>query len=509
MRSTPKVHRQVVIYGQLKSNTSRHKLTSAIRPISHFSIPITHYSSPPKAKFAKPRINPVNYLSQSWLLDRRHALRAMGTSISLPFLECMVPLRAAEANTENPRRSAFIYLANGVHSLNYQITKPGKGYEFSRSLKPLEKHREVITPISGLHHPGALGHDHSCISVWLTGGKLGPNERNTISVDQKMAEITAPHTRYPSIDIALTGTSLAWTADGVRLPPMRRCSEIFASMFEEPRGGKGAQRRNLRRKGSVLDANLDEVRQLDKSLGSEDKGRMGQYLTSVREAEIRTRRADAWLDTPLPEIADADRKRTNRDIAATMAGDYFRTVYDLIVLAFQTDVTRVATFSLGGEGDAFSIPEIGITESRHQLSHHGGDPGYMEKLTNYDTFAIDQYSYFLTRLAETKDLNGKPLLNSTMSLFGSGMSYGHSHGNANLPLVLAGGSDLGLNHGGHLDFNQGHFKGYQLDKPGEHYALCSRPANPNAHMSNLLLLMAQRMGVETDTFGDSNKVMEL
>jgi hypothetical protein len=509
MRLTPKVHRQVVIYGQLKSNTSRHKLTSAIRPISHFSIPITHYSSPPKAKFAKPRINPVNYLSQSWLLDRRHALRAMGTSISLPFLECMVPLRAAEANTETPRRSAFIYLANGVHSLNYQITKPGKGYEFSRSLKPLEKHREVITPISGLHHPGALGHDHSCISVWLTGGKLGPNERNTISVDQKMAEITAPHTRYPSIDIALTGTSLAWTADGVRLPPMRRCSEIFASMFEEPRGGKGAQRRNLRRKGSVLDANLDEVRQLDKSLGSEDKGRMGQYLTSVREAEIRTRRADAWLDTPLPEIADADRKRTNRDIAATMAGDYFRTVYDLIVLAFQTDVTRVATFSLGGEGDAFSIPEIGITESRHQLSHHGGDPGYMEKLTNYDTFAIDQYSYFLTRLAETKDLNGKPLLNSTMSLFGSGMSYGHSHGNANLPLVLAGGSDLGLNHGGHLDFNQGHFKGYQLDKPGEHYSLCSRPANPNAHMSNLLLLMAQRMGVETDTFGDSNKVMEL
>ena len=451
----------------------------------------------------------MNYLSQSWLLDRRHALRAMGTSISLPFLECMVPLRAAEANTETPRRSAFIYLANGVHSLNYQITKPGKGYEFSRSLKPLEKHREVITPISGLHHPGALGHDHSCISVWLTGGKLGPNERNTISVDQKMAEITAPHTRYPSIDIALTGTSLAWTADGVRLPPMRRCSEIFASMFEEPRGGKGAQRRNLRRKGSVLDANLDEVRQLDKSLGSEDKGRMGQYLTSVREAEIRTRRADAWLDTPLPDISDADRKRTNRDIAATMAGDYFRTVYDLIVLAFQTDVTRVATFSLGGEGDAFSIPEIGITESRHQLSHHGGDPGYMEKLTNYDTFAIEQYGYFLTRLAETKDLNGKPLLNSTMSLFGSGMSYGHSHGNANLPLVLAGGSDLGLNHGGHLDFNQGHFKGYQLDKPGEHYALCSRPANPNAHMSNLLLLMAQRMGVETDTFGDSNKVMEL
>jgi hypothetical protein len=198
-----------------------------------------------------------------------------------------------------------------------------------------------------------------------------------------------------------------------------------------------------------------------------------------------------------------------------MAGDYFRTVYDLMVLAFQTDVTRVATFSLGGEGDAFSIPEIGITESRHQLSHHGGDAGYMEKLTNYDTFAIEQFGHFLTRLTETKDLNGKPLIGSTMALFGSGMSYGHSHGNANLPLVFAGGTDLGLKHGSHLDFNKAakDFAGYSLDPDGTltsaHYQLCSRPVNTDAHMSNLLLLMAQRMGVETDQFGDSNKVIAI
>jgi len=450
-----------------------------------------------------------HYLSQSWLIDRRHALRTLGTCIALPMLECMVPLRAAEKASATPRRSAFIYLANGVHSLNYQITTPGTDYQFSQSLKPLEKHRQCITPISGLHHPGSLSHHHNCINIWLTGGKLGPSDRNTVSVDQKMAEVTAQHTRFPSMEVAITQDSLAWTADGVRLPAMRRCSEIFASMFEEPKGGIAAQRRTLRRKGSVLDANLAEVRRLENQMGSEDKGRMEQYLTSVREAEIRTRRADAWLDTPLPAISDADRTRTNRDIAETMAGDYFRTVYDLMVLAFQTDVTRVATFSLGGEGQAIAIPEIGITESRHQLSHHGGDPGYIEKLTNYDTFTIEQFSYFLTRLAETTDLGGKPLLGSTMALFGSGMSYGHSHGNANLPLVLAGGSDLGLKHGSHIDFNQGHFGGYQLDKPGEHYRLCSRPANTDAHMSNLLLMMAQRMGVETDKFGDSNKVIEI
>ena len=260
------------------------------------------------------------------------------------------------------------------------------------------------------------------------------------------------------MEIALTQGSLAWTADGVQLPAMRQCSQIFASLFEEPKGGIDAQRKRLRRKASVLDDNLEEVRSLEKKMGVQDKGRMDQYLTSVREAEIRTRRADDWLDTPLPEISDADRKRTNRKVNKAQAGDYFRTVYDLIVLAFQTDVTRVATFSLGGEGDAFAIPEIGITESRHQLSHHGGDEGYMEKLTNYDTFAVDQFSYFLSRLQETKDLSGKSLLNSTMSLFGSGMSYGHSHGNANLPLVLAGGSGLGVKHGSHLDFNEGHFR---------------------------------------------------
>ena len=456
-----------------------------------------------------------NYLSQSWLIDRRHALRSMGTFISLPLLECMVPLRAAEKATATPRRSAFIYLANGVHSLNYQITTAGKDYKFSQSLMPLEKHRQVITPISGLHHPGSLSHHHNCISIWLTGGKLGPSDHNTISVDQKMAEITAQQTRISSLEVAITQDSLAWTADGVRLPAMRRCSEIFASMFAEPKGGIAAQRRALRRKASVLDDNLAEVRRLEKKMGSEDKGRMEQYLTSVREAEIRTRRADAWLDTPLPAISEADRTRTNRDIADTKAGDYFRTVYDLMVLAFQTDVTRVATFSLGGEGQAIAIPEIGITESRHQLSHHGGDPGYIEKLTNYDTFAIEQFAYFLTRLAETKDLGGKPLLGSTMALFGSGMSYGHSHGNANLPLVLAGGSDLGLKHGQHLDFNTtaAGFQGYALGANGAlttaHYQTCSRPVNTDAHMSNLLLLMAQRMGVETDKFGDSNKVIAL
>jgi hypothetical protein len=446
-------------------------------------------------------------MPQSWLIDRRYVLRGLGSFIALPLLDCMC--RAETAKSPPPRRSAFIYIPNGVNTLDFQITSPGEEFAFSRSLKPLEKHRAVVTPISGLHHPGGLGHHHNCQKIWLTGGQLGPTDRNTISVDQQMAEVTAPHTRFHSLEIANKGESLAWTADGIRLPGMSRCGEMFARLFEEPKDGTAAQRRALRRKGSVLDANLEEVRSLESKMGVEDKGRMNQYLTAVRETEIRTRRADAWLDVPRPEIPEQDRRRTDRDVPQTQAGDYFRTIYDLIVLAFQTDATRVVTFSSGIEGQGLPIPELGISQSRHELSHHNGDPGHMEKLTQSDAFSVEQFSYFLTRLAETPDLNGRPLLETTMSLFGSGMAYGHSHGNANLPLVLAGGAACGLKHGRHVDLNQGHFDGYQLYDPGQHYRLCGRPANSDAHMSNLLLTMAQKMGVETERFGDSNSELDL
>lgn len=447
----------------------------------------------------------AQFLSQNWLLKRRHVLRGLGVALALPLLECMRPLRAAGATAGRAKRSVFIYLPNGVNTIDFQITQAGADYQFSKSLLPLEKHRANITPLSGLYHPHGLGHHHNCSSIWLTGGKIGPSERNTISVDQLMASVTAPLTRYSSLEISNQGHSLAYTADGIGLPAQGNPGVVFREMFTAPSGGIAKQRRGLQRRGSILDAVLDEARTLGDQLGQDDRGRLEQYLTSVREVEIRTERADKWLDTPRPTVDPAVQSQLNRDVSLERLGEYLRTMYDIIVLAFQTDMTRVATFSTGNEGTGPAVPEIGIKQDRHSLSHHNANPKLMQDLTASDTFNIQQFSYFLDRLSQVKDADG-PLLDSTMALYGSGMAFGHSHGNANLPLILAGGGGIGLKHGRHVDFNVQAKRDftYDLDTPMKHYTICFNPVNSKAHLSSLLLTMAQQMDVKTEKFADSN-----
>lgn len=442
----------------------------------------------------------MNTKPQTWLLNRRHFLRGVGVSVALPLLDCMRPLRAAAAADPvlRAKRSVFIYLPNGVNTSDWQIKEAGPDYKLSKPLASLEKHRAVITPFSGLHHPNGMGHHHNCQSIWLTGGKIGPSERNTISVDQLMAQVTAPVTRYSSLELTNQGGALAWNADGIQLPAQHSPGVAFREMFEDPKGGTAKQRRGYHRRGSILDAVLEDARSLSGKLGSEDRGRLEQYLTAVREVEIRTERSDKWLDTARPRIEPATQSRLNRDISLQMLGDYLRTMYDLIVLAFQTDVTRVATLTTGQEGQGPAVPEIGVKQDRHSLSHHNGNPELMDQLTASDAFNLAQFSYFLDRLSEVKDADG-PLLDTTMALYGSGMAYGHSHGNASLPLVLAGGTKLGLKHGRHVDFNlTKEFQGYDKH-PGIHF----RAVNEKARLSNLLLTMAQKMDVKTEKFADS------
>ena len=248
---------------------------------------------------------------------------------------------------------------------------------------------------------------------------------------------------------------------------------------------------------------LDDAKSLSGRLGKDDRGRLDQYLTAVREVEIRTKRAEEWLETPRPKIDPGIAGKLNRNVPLERLGEYLRTMYDIVVLAFETDMTRVVTFNTGNEGTGPAVPEIGVKRDRHSLSHHNGNKEALEQLSRSDEFNVLQFAYFLDRLSEVKDGAGA-LLDSTMALYGSGLSYGNSHGTTSLPLVVAGGAGLGMKHGSHVDYNRQvkGFGGY-----GQGIGVYHSPVNSKAHFSNLLLTMAQKMGVETDAFADSNGVI--
>ncbi len=451
-----------------------------------------------------------NILSQKWLLNRRHFLRGVGAAVALPLLDCMTPLRGAAATAAaaaKPRRSVFVYIPNGVNVLTWQITQAGRDYQLSEPLLPLEKHRPNMTPISGLYHTGGIGRAHECAKIWLTAAKIsqeGGAFRNSISCDQLMAEVTSPLTRFGSLELSISrgDTTLAWSKDGVPLPAEDNPRTVFNRLFGVEPGGVDAQRRRLNRRHSVLDVVLDDSKALRKNLGGNDRTKLDEYLNSVREVETRTERLDSWLNVPKPKIDPQTAEHLQRNVSRSEAGEYYRTMYDLIVLTLRTDMTRVVSYMSGSESNGLAIPEIGIPQTRHELSHHNGDPEQMARLSRSDAFITQQFAYFLDQLQAVQD-GEESLLDRTMVLFGSGMSYGHSHGNANLPTILAGGKSLGLKHGKHIDFNLPSIGNYTLNDPSKHYAICHQPANNKAHMTNLLLTMMHKMEVRTEQFVDS------
>ena len=445
----------------------------------------------------------ANLIRNKWKISRRTALRGIGVSISLPLLDAMVAT-AAPAKAP-PKRSVFLYIPNGVNTLTWQIQKAGKDYEFTKPLTSLEKHRADITPISGLHHPMVIGKHHNCERVWLTGANVpgdGGAFRNTVSADQLIADVQGATTRFQSLELAIEGTSLAWSRDGIQLPAERNTQQIFNALFGVEKENKQTIRRRLGRRGSILDLVADDANRVTRNLGKEDRSKLDEYLTAVRQVEERTRRADEWLNVPKPTMSASDATRLQRRLSMNEAGEYYRLFYDLMAMALRTDATRVITCGIGGEGHASGIPEIGILQTRHGLSHHNGDPEQLRRLTETDTFLVGQFSYFLDLLKQVKE-GEQTLLDSTQILWGSGMAYGHSHGNANLPLILAGGKALGYKHGTHVDFNLPKIGKYDTSNAQGHYQICSRPVDGDARLSNLLLTMVQRADVKTDKFQDS------
>jgi hypothetical protein len=448
-----------------------------------------------------------NINPKSWQLSRRQILRGASVSLALPLLNCMAARgwSAPEPAPSKPKRSVFLYIPNGVNTLTWQIEKAGTDFEFTKPLASLERHRADVTPISGLHHPKVLGKHHNCDKVWLTGADVpgdGGAFRNSVSVDQLMAEKQGAATRFASLELAIEGHSLAWSRDGIQIPAERDTRTIFNMLFGVEKESKSAISRRLNRRTSILDAVADDAQRVNRKLGAEDRTKLDEYLTAVRQVEVRTERAESWLNIPKPKIDPADEARLTRKLSMSQVREYYRLFYDLMVLALRTDSTRIITCMICSESNGGAIPDIGISQARHGLSHHNGDPEQLRRLTETDTFLVEQLSYFLDQLkAHTED--GQPLLDTTQVLWGSGMAYGHSHGNANLPTILAGGRALGHKHGQHVDFNLPKIGKYNVADANGHYRVCSRPVDTDARLSNLLLTMLQRVDVETDRFQDS------
>ncbi|WP_050031269.1 DUF1552 domain-containing protein [Verrucomicrobium sp. BvORR034] len=436
-----------------------------------------------------------------WQISRRQMLRGLGACISLPLLDCMASLPAPS----RPKRSVFLYIPNGVNTLTWQLDKAGTDFKFNETMAALERHRADVTPISGLHHPMVLGKHHNCDKVWLTGADVpgdGGAFRNSVSADQLMAEVQGASTRFSSLEMAIEGHSLAWSRDGIQLPAERNSQAIFNLLFGVEKDSKETIRRRLTRRGSILDLVADDAKRVNKKLGTEDRNKLDEYLTAVRQVEERTKRADEWLNVPKPALSQTDAARLSRKLDMSVVTEYHRLFYDLLVMALRTDSTRVLTCMICSESNGGAIPDIGISQTRHGLSHHNGDPEQLRRLTQTDTFLIEQLAYFLDQLKAHQE-DERNLLDSTQVLWGSGMAYGHSHGNANLPTILAGGRGLGYKHGQHVDFNLPKIGQYNVSDAIGHYKICSRPVDSDARLSNLLLTMLQRVDVKAETFQDS------
>lgn len=409
-------------------------------------------------------------------LHRRRFLKAAGISLALPWLNRFAPARAAEGAPQVRRRMICVCAPLGFYSPHFFPEKSGKDYELPAYLDILKDYRDDFTVISGLSHPrmtSSFGHQE--IAGFLTGmaGAGRPGFRNSISVDQFAAERIGNQTRFPSLALSGEGLGLSWTRTGAIIPAHNSPSRLFAKLFlEDQESEHKAQLRRLEDGRSILDDVRDQARSLRSDLGSDDRDKLDEYLTSVRELELRLVTDEKWHKTPKPKVAvEAPKDITN---LADLIGRT-RLMFDLARLALETDSTRLVTIMLAGATAAPPIP--GVNLGHHDLSHHGKDPAKLEQLKLVEVEAMKTIRDLIAKLKETQE-EGSNLLERTTVYLGSNLGDASSHSVKNLPVLVAGG---GFKHGQHLAFD---------------------PQNPPP-LCNLYVNMLQRLGVETDKFGSS------
>jgi hypothetical protein len=407
-------------------------------------------------------------------LDRRSFLRAAGVTLALPWLERMAPAQPPAA-AGLPRRLVCVCAPLGFHAPNLFPTAAGRNYQLTPYLDVLRDFRDDFTVISGLAHPN-VGSSHDSIFSYLTAAPHPENRagfRNTISLDQFAANRLGSLTRFPSLTLSCEGFSLSWTASGAIVPSDCFPASVFSRLFLRGRPEDvRAQARQLEDGRSILDTVQGQAAALRQGLGAADRDRLDEYFNSVRELEQRLANQEQWLQRPLPTVNVPPPQ--NNSNPADLVGKA-NLMFDLIHLALQTDSTRIVTLLLLGTS---LVPPIqGVTQGHHDLSHHGQDTNKIAQLAAVERATMQSFRSFLAKLKDTRE-QGDTLLDRTTVLFGSNLGNASNHSTRNLPVVLAGG---GFRHGQHLAFN---------------------PDNPPP-LSNLLLSMLRRLGVEAERFGSS------
>ena len=434
-------------------------------------------------------------------------MRGLGACLALPAFESLAPVKLLAASagklattaTGAPLRTAFLYFPNGAIQPTWWPTGEGADFGLSRTLQPLSALREHIQVLGGLEHLNATagsdgGGDHARANgTFLTGVRMrksATDVRAGISIDQVMARGVGHLTRLPSLELTCdagrnsgacdSGYSCAyqynvsWSSPTTPMTPEANPRQVFERLFGA--GAVGERTENLKRRRaeqrSILDFVVQDARDMQRRLNPRDHEKLDQYLTGVRELEARIQRAEKFGDPKDPAQA------TPLGIPQTYA-EHIQIMFDTLLLAFQTDSTRVATLLLAHDGSNRSFAEIGIPEGHHDLSHHFDNAEKIRKISDIDVWYVKQLAKFLEKLRDAKDADGSSLLHNSMIVYGSGNSDGNRHSHTNLPVVLAGGG------GGTLS-------------PGRFIKHGSKPA------TNLFLSLADRMGVSgLARFGDS------
>ena len=425
-------------------------------------------------------------------VDRRTLLRGLGAAIALPALEAMFP--ALGAPVKQPRRVAVVYVPNGVIMKDWKPIATGSDFVCTRILKPLEPFRQDITLLSGLANHAAekaCGGGHAkAAGSFLSGAPpkytAGPDVHAGVTFDQLVAQHWGSETRVSSLQIGCedsrmvgncdTGSScaytntLSWKNPDTPLAVETNPRSVFERLFGtvDPSLPAAVRARRALYRKSILDHTRSDAQRLMTELGPADRRRMDEYLSGIREVEIRIAASEKDPLTPPSE------KPSGIPFEYT---DYVKLMFDLQVIAFQSDLTRVSTMMLGREGSVRTYPEIGVPDPHHPLTHHRGHPDFIEKVTKINSLHVDLFAGFVKRLKATQDADGT-LLDHSAILYGSALSDGNIHSNSDLPLLVAG-------HAGGL-------------KGGQHVA--SEPQTP---VANLFVQLMNRVGVETPRFADS------